>query len=135
MQLGKRRIFYSIFDEPKLFLIGVKTEISFKQSHQFLPLLFLFLYLLVSRFAKHCRICQLLALCLKCRRPETWTGFQTFFEFQHSNSYNKERPNSNSYNKERLEFCVRMSNLFRMSTFEFKRKRMTEHRSMNDVLE
>ena len=31
-------------------------------------------------------LCQLLALCLKCYRPEAWTGFQSFFERQCSNS-------------------------------------------------
>ena len=64
-----------------------------KQSQQFLPLLLLFLYFLVCRFTRNSRLCQLLALCLKCRRPEAWTGFQTFFEYQHSNLCKKnDRP-------------------------------------------
>ena len=49
------------------------TIVPCKQSQQFL----LFLYFPVSCLAKNSRLCQLLALCLKCCCPETWTGFQT----------------------------------------------------------
>ena len=45
------------------------------------PPSFPFLSFPVSRFAKNCRFFQLLAFCLKSRRPETWTGFQPFFEY------------------------------------------------------
>ena len=80
----------------------------------FLPLLLLFLYFLVSRFMRSSRLCQLLALCLKCRRPGAWTGFQTFFEYQHSNLCKRnDRPSL-------YERCLRITNLLRMSTFEFK---------------
>ena len=72
-----------------LFLV---LHLPWKQSHQFLPLICLFLYFPVSHFTMNCRLCQLLALCLKCHCPETWTGFQTFFECQHSNQYKKEQP-------------------------------------------
>ena len=44
-----------------------------------------FLYFPFNQFTMNCRLCQLLALYLKCHHPETWTGFQTFFEYQHSN--------------------------------------------------
>ena len=42
--------------------------------------------------AKNCRLCQLLALCLKYCRPETWTRFQTFSKYKHSNSCKQELP-------------------------------------------
>ena len=54
-----------------------------KLSQEFLSLLLLFLYFAVSCFLRNSRLCQLLTLCFKCCCPETWTGFQTFFECQH----------------------------------------------------
>ena len=62
-------------------------------------------------FPRNGRLCQLLALCLKCHRQETWTGFQTFFEFQHSNSYKKNDQTSLH------ELCVRISNFLKIPAF------------------
>ena len=71
------------------FCLMSNSVLPCKQSKQFL-------HFPVSHFARDSRLCQLLALCLKCCRPETWAGFQAFFEFQHSNSYKKEQPNITS---------------------------------------
>ena len=35
----------------------------------------IFLYFLLSPFPRNGRLCQLLALCLKCHCQKTWTGF------------------------------------------------------------
>ena len=46
-----------------------------KQSQQLLPFLLMFLYFPLSPFPRNGRLCQLLALCLKCHCQKTWTGF------------------------------------------------------------
>ena len=46
-----------------------------KQSQQLLPFLLMFLYFPLSPFLRNGRLCQLLALCLKCHYQKTWTGF------------------------------------------------------------
>ena len=78
-----------------------------KQSQQLLT----FLYFPLSHLPKNGRLCQLLALCLKCHHQKTWTGFQTFFEFQHSNSYKKNDQTSLH------ELCVQISNFLKTSAF------------------
>ena len=82
-----------------------------KQSQQLLPFLLMFLYFPLSRLPRNGRLCQLLALCLKCHHQKTWTGFETFFEFQHSNSYKKNDQTS------LYELCVQISNFLKISAF------------------
>ena len=65
--------------------LNVTHFIPCKQGHQFILLLLLFLYFRVSCFVKNCKLCQPLALCVKCHHPETWSRFQTFFEYHCSN--------------------------------------------------
>ena len=63
--------------EKKLYFLPPRSRVLIMASP--LHLLLFSLNFPVSRFAKNSWPCQLLATYLKCRRPETWTGFRTFF--------------------------------------------------------
>ena len=70
------------FDREKSFdCINSLRPVTLQAEPSILTSLPSFSFFSVSHFTKSCRLCHLFVLCLKCHHPETWTGFQTFLNF------------------------------------------------------